>query len=321
MSQLVKVISAPLALRWKGRIGDRLFHSFVFLMALAIIIVVLLLFLRLVDASGPALSNFGLRFLVDTVWDPVFRRFGALPFIYGTIITSLLALLIGGPVSLGTAIFLAELCPAWLQRPLSFLVELLGAIPSVVYGLWGFLVMVPWLAGTLEPFLGRTLGFLPLFQGPTYGVGMLAAGLILSIMITPTIAAVSRDVMGAVPDSQREAMLALGATRWEVIRHAVLPYARSGIFGAVILGLGRAVGETMAVTMVIGNRPDISASLFAPSYTMASLIANEFTEATYDLYLSTLIEIGLILFVITVVINAVARLLIWRIAWGPVGGE
>jgi phosphate transport system permease protein len=300
--------------------GDRAFRWVVTALACAIPVLVALMALKMVDASSLAISRFGLGFLFETTWDPVFERFGALPFVYGTLLSSLLALLIGGPISLGAAIYLSELAPDWIRTPASFLVELLAAIPSVVYGLWGIFVLAPWLRTAVEPFLASTLGFLPLFQGPFYGVGMLAGGLILAIMIIPTISAVSRDVMRAVPDAQREAVLALGSTRWEMIRMVVLPYARSGIIGAVILGLGRALGETMAVTMVIGNRPEISASLFAPGYTMASVIANEFTEATYDLYLGALIEIGLVLFGLTLLLNGLARLLVWRVAFGPTGG-
>jgi phosphate transport system permease protein len=300
--------------------GDRIFRWVVTGLAIAILVLVILIAFKMVDASMLAIRTFGLGFLSGTTWDPVFKEFGALPFIYGTLVSSFLALLIGVPIALGASIYLAELSPDWLRDPLSFLVELLAAIPSVVYGLWGLVVLAPVLRTVVEPFLKSTLGFLPLFQGPPYGVGMMAGGLILAIMIIPTIAAVSRDVMAAVPNSQREALLALGGTRWETIKLAVLPYARSGIIGAVILGLGRALGETMAVTMLIGNRPEISASLFAPSYTMASVIANEFTEATYDLYLGALIEIGLVLFGVTLLLNAVARLLVWRVAYGPTGG-
>ncbi len=300
--------------------GDRLFRWVVTALAVSILVLVILIAFKMVDASMLSIRTFGFGFLSGTTWDPVFRHFGALPFIYGTLVSSFLALLIGGPIALGAGIYLAELSPGWLRNPLSFLVELLAAIPSVVYGLWGIFVLAPILSSAVEPFLANTLGFLPLFQGPPYGVGMLAGGLILAIMIIPTIAAVSRDVMAAVPNTQREALLALGGTQWEVIKLAVLPYARSGILGAVILGLGRALGETMAVTMLIGNRPEISASLFAPSYTMASVIANEFTEATYDLYLGALVEVGLVLFGVTLLLNAVARLLVWRVAYGPTGG-
>src|SRR5438477_265098 len=233
------------------------------------------------------------------------------------VVTSLLALLIAVPLGVGAAIYLAELAPAWIRPPLAFLVELVAAVPSVIYGLWGIFVLAPLLRTWVQPFLGATLGFLPLFQGPPYGVGMLAAGIILTIMAVPFITAVSREVLLAVPNTQREAALALGATRWETTRMAVLRYGRSGLVGAILLGLGRALGETMAVTMVIGNRPEVALSLFAPGYTMASVIANEFTEATSDLYLSALIEIGLLLFVVTVIVNALARLLVWSVG-GPV---
>ncbi len=303
-----------------GNRGDLVFRVAVTAVACSILLLVGLIVFKMADASTLAINRFGFGFLAGRIWDPVFEEFGALSFIFGTLVSSLLALLIGGPISLGAAIYLSELAPDWVRSPVSFLVELLAAIPSVVYGLWGIFVLAPWLRSTLQPFLGSTLGFLPLFQGPSYGFGMMAGGMILAIMIVPTIAAVSRDVMRAVPNSQREAMLALGATRWETIWLAVVPYARSGILGAVILGLGRALGETMAVTMVIGNRPDISASLFAPSYTMASVIANEFTEASSALYLSALTEIGLVLLGVTLLLNALARLLVWRIAYGPTGG-
>ena len=313
----------PVTAAQSGRrnLGDRVFRIAVTALALGILLLVALIAFRMVDASMAAIQRFGLSFLWGTEWNPVFKEFGALPFIYGTVVTSILALLIGGPISLGAAIFLAELSPNWMRSPVSFLVELLAAIPSVVYGLWGIFVMVPWLRSTLEPFLRSVLGFLPLFSGPAYGFGLLAGGLVLAIMITPTITAVSRDVIRAVPDTQREAMLALGATRWETIRTVVVPYASSGVIGATILGLGRALGETMAVTMVIGNRPEIAISLFAPSYTMASVIANEFTEATYDLYLASLIEIGLVLFLVTLLVNIFARLLVWRGAFGLSGGR
>lgn len=303
-----------------ANLGDRVFKSVVTALACGILLLVGLIVFKMIDSSMQSIQKFGFGFLTGTTWDPVFQKFGALPFIYGTLVSSLLALAIGGPISIGAAIYLSELAPNWLRGPVSFMVELLAAIPSVVYGLWGIFVMAPWLRSSLEPMLGNSLGFLPLFKGPVYGVGLLAGGLILAIMIIPTITAVSRDVMRAVPNTQREAMLALGATRWETIRLAVLPYANSGIFGALILGLGRALGETMAVTMLIGNRPEISASLFAPSYTMASVIANEFTEATYELYLSALVEIGLVLFGVTLLLNALARLLVWRVAYGPTGG-
>jgi phosphate transport system permease protein len=267
--------------------------------------------------SFPAIRAFGWRFLVTSTWDPVAGTFGALPFIYGTLVSSLVALVIAVPLSVGAAIYLAELAPSWIRPPIAFLIEMLAAVPSVVYGLWGIFVLVPWLRDWVQPALGRWLGFLPLFQGAPYGVGMLAAGLILSIMVVPYITSVSREVLLAVPNAQREAALGLGATRWEATRMAVLRYGRSGLIGAILLGLGRALGETMAVTMVIGNRPAVAASLFAPGYTMASVIANEFTEATSDLYVSALVEIGLLLLGVTIVVNALARLLVWRVA-GPV---
>jgi phosphate transport system permease protein len=261
----------------------------------------------------PALRRFGWSFVFTSNWDPVAESFGALPFIYGTLVSSALAMLIAVPLGIGAAIYLAELAPGWIRPPIGFLVEMLAAVPSVVYGLWGIFVLAPWLRVWVQPALGTTLGFLPLFQGPPYGVGMLAAGIILAIMTVPFITSVSREVLLAVPNTQREAALALGATRWEAIRVAVLRYGRSGLLGAILLGLGRALGETMAVTMVIGNRPEISASLFAPGYTMASVLANEFTEATSDVYLSALIAVGLLLLAVTVIVNAVARLLVWRV--------
>ena len=297
----------------KLKFADLGFKEATTVLALLVVALTLLLVYNMATNAMPAIQKFGLRFLFTGTWDPVKENFGALPFIYGTIVSSALALLIAVPVSLGIAIYLAELAPQCIRQPLSFLIELLAAIPSVVYGLWGIFVLAPFLKQSIQPFLTKYFGFLPVFQGEFYGVGMLTAGIILSIMIIPTISSVSREVFLAVPFNQREAATALGATRWETIRLAVLGYARPGVLGAVILGLGRALGETMAVTMVIGNRPEISASLFAPSYTMASVIANEFTEATSNLYLSALIEIGLILFFVTLFINIAARLLIWKV--------
>ena len=304
----------------KLKFADFGFKKATTVLALSVVALTLLLVYNMATNAMPAIQKFGLRFLFTSTWDPVKENFGALPFIYGTIVSSALALLIAVPVSLGIAIYLAELAPQCIRQPLSFLIELLAAIPSVVYGLWGIFVLAPFLKQSIQPFLTKYFGFLPVFQGEFYGVGMLTAGIILSIMIIPTISSVSREVFLAVPFNQREAATALGATRWETIRLAVLGYARPGVLGAVILGLGRALGETMAVTMVIGNRPEISASLFAPSYTMASVIANEFTEATSNLYLSALIEIGLILFFVTLFINIAARLLIWKVS-GKVKGE
>jgi phosphate transport system permease protein len=243
-------------------------------------------------------------------------QFGALPFIYGTLVSSLLALILAVPLSIGVAVFTTEMCPARFRGPLSFFVELLAAIPSVVYGVWAIFVLVPILSNYVEPFLSRTLGWTGLFVGAPYGIGMLAAGIILAIMIIPIISSITREVLMVVPQHQREAVLALGATRWEMIRIGVLRNARAGIMGGIILGLGRALGETMAVTMVIGNNPQIAKSLFAPGYTMASVLANEFSEATGDVYLSALIEIGLALFLVTIVVNALARLLVWTVTRG-----
>jgi len=314
--------SARRALRHRGvfspRSGDRLFKWTTLLFAACVLAIIALLAYLLVVDSLPALSEFSWRFLVGRTWDPVHDVFGGLPFIYGTVISSALALLLAVPISLGAAIFLAELAPAWLRDPLSFLVELLAAVPSVVYGIWGIFVLVPFLR-PVQTWLGMHLGFIPLFSGPPYGIGMMAAGLILAVMVLPIITAVSRDVLRAVPVAQREAAYALGATRWEAIRGPVFRYARAGILGAVILGLGRALGETMAVTMVIGNTPTISASIFDPSYTMPSVLANEFMEATGKLHIAALMEIALLLFLVTIVINAAARLLIWRVTRGAQG--
>ena len=305
--------------RGRSGLGDRVYRTLILASVWLVLVLAAGLVAALTGESWAAMRTFGLRFLMTSHWDPVAGEFGALPFIYGTLVSSLLALLIAVPLSLGAAIFLAELAPAWVRPPVAFLIEMLAAVPSVVYGLWGIFVLVPWLRDWVQPALGRTLGFLPLFQGPPYGIGMLAAGLILSIMIVPYITSVSREVLLAVPGSQREAALGLGATRWETTRIAVLRYGRSGLIGAILLGLGRALGETMAVTMVIGNRPEVSISLFAPGYTMASVLANEFTEATSDLYVSALVEIGLLLLVVTVLVNGLARLLVWSVG-GPARG-
>jgi phosphate transport system permease protein len=306
--------------RSTGRLADPAFVWLVRLLAIGALVLVLGIGLSLLNESRLAFGQFGLGFLGRVTWDPVSGQFGAFAFIFGTVVTSALALLLGGPVALGSALFLSELAPGWLRGPASLLVELLAAIPSVIYGLWGIFVLAPLLRSTVEPALNATFGFVPLFQGPMYGVGLLAGGVILAIMIVPTIAAVSRDVLTAVPREQREAALALGATRWEAISVGILPVARPGILGAFILGLGRALGETMAVTMVIGNRPDVGVSLFAPGYTMAAAIANEFTEATDDLHVSALMAVGLVLFLLSVLVNIVARLLVWRVAWAPQGG-
>jgi len=268
--------------------------------------------IALASDSMLSIRQFGFGFLTSSQWNPVKGEYGALPFIYGTVVSSLIALLISVPFSLGIAVFLVEQAPHYIARPVGFLVELLAAIPSVVYGLWGIFVLAPFLRVHVEPPLARWLGWLPFFQGSITAIGLLTGGIILAIMVTPIISAVVRDVLAAVPGSQREAALALGATKWEMIR-VVLVNGAPGIAGAVILGLGRALGETMAVTMVIGNRPQISASLFDPSYTIASAIANEFTEATQDLYLSALVELGLILFLVTFIVNGIARILVWNV--------
>jgi phosphate transport system permease protein len=291
--------------------------------ALCVPLLLALVFIEVAVAGWPALSEFGLGFLTSSEWDPVNHKFGAAPAIFGTIVTSILALVFAAPLALGVAIFLSEFAPRWLRQPVAFLVDLLAAIPSVVYGLWGIFVLIPLLRTTVVPFLRDTLGLgaIPLFSGPTYGNSVLAAGLILAIMVLPYISSVSREVLLAVPRSQREAALALGATRWEMIQKAVVPYAQSGIIGGIILGLGRALGETMAVTMLIGNVHDIKASLFAPGYTMASLIANEFSEASDDLHLSALMAVGLVLLVITLVVNGIARWLVWRVGRQAGGGR
>jgi phosphate transport system permease protein len=296
--------------------ADQVFRGIVILCALAVLAIVGLIFFELVNQSHLSISKFGFKFLVTQIWDPVAENFGALPFIYGTVVSSLLGVMIAVPLSVGTALFLTEICPLWLRGILSLLVELLAAIPSVIYGLWGIFVLAPFLRLHVQPFLGRYFGWTGLFSGPKYGWGMLAAGVIIAIMILPIIASITREVVTAVPRVQREAALALGATRWEMLRMAVLRNARPGIFGAVILGLGRALGETMAVTMVIGNRPEIAKSLFAPGYTLASAVANEFTEAVGNLYLSALMEMALVLFVITLIVNALAGLLVWSITRG-----
>jgi phosphate transport system permease protein len=303
-----------------ARIGDRIFKVLLTIAALAVPVLLSFLVWELWSGSRLAIGEFGFGFFTSSEWDPVGGRFGALPLIFGTVVSSALALLIAVPLSLGVAIFLTEFAPNSIRGPIAFVIELLAAIPSVVYGLWGIFVMIPFLRATVYPFLKDTLGFLPFFQGPIYGPGMLSAAIILSIMVMPYIMSVSREVLLAVPNTQREAAMALGATRWEALTGAVLPYARSGIIGAVILGLGRALGETMAVTMVIGNRHEIAASLFAPGYTMASAIANEFSEAVENMHLSALSYVALTLFLVTVLINAGARLLIWRVA-GPSGGR
>jgi len=299
-----------------GRWADGAFGGLMLVCALSIFAIVLLIVFVLVKNSQLSIHAFGWKFFTGSSWDPVSGDFGALPFIFGTVLSSVLAVAMAVPVSLCVAIFLLEICPRPLRTPIAFLTELLAAIPSVVYGLWAVFVLVPLMRDQVGPVLEKSLGWTGFFSEPNFGVGMLTASVILAIMIFPVISSISRDVMKAVPIHQREAALALGATRWEMLRMSVLRNSRLGIVGAVILGLGRALGETMAVTMVIGNHPDISKNLFAPGYTLASVIANEFSEATGDLYLSALIEIGLALFLVTIVVNAIARLLVWAVTRG-----
>ena len=299
------------------RLSERGFRLGTGLFALALVLLVAGIGVELFRQSWLAIQKFGLHFWVTDVWDPVAGQFGARPFIWGTLYSSVLALLLAAPVALGIAIFLTELCPTRLRAPLTQLTELLAAIPSIVYGLWGIFVLVP-AVRSLQVAFPDVLRQLPLFSGPPLGVGMLAAVLILAVMVVPYTSSVAREVLRAVPAAQREGAYALGATRWEAIRVA-LQYGRVGIFGAILLGFGRALGETMAVTMVIGNTPQLSLSLFAPQYTMAAVVANEFAEAADDLYLHALIEIGLLLFIITLMVNAVSRLLIWQMAQGPEG--
>ena len=309
------------ALSGGGNLGDQVFRVLTAFFAALAVLVLAAMALQMFRAAIPSLKQFGWKFLSSTDWDPVLDSYGALPYIFGTVASSILALLVALPVALGTAIYLAELAPLWVRRPLGILVELLAAIPSVIYGLWGIFVMSPWLRNSVQPLLQKIFGWTPFFKGVPRGFGMMAGCLVLAIMILPTIASVSRDVLLAVPNSIREGALALGATRWEMVRKAVLPCAKNGILGAVILGLGRALGETMAVTMVIGNRPDISWSLFSPGHSLASVIANEYAEASGDLYLSALTELGLILFGVTLMLNILARVLIWRVARGPAGAR
>jgi phosphate transport system permease protein len=305
-----------LAARGSSAFSDRAFRWLMVASALSIFGIVALIAFELVTRSELSLHKFGLSFFFSSAWNPITNDYGALPFIYGTLVSSAVALVIAVPLAIGVAIFLTEMCPQVLRGPLAFLTELLAAIPSVVYGLWAIFVLVPILRNDVNPILAKLLGWTTLFSGPNYGIGMLAAGVILAIMILPIISSLTREVMRSVPNMQREAVLALGATRWEMIRMGVLRNARIGIVGAVILGLGRALGETMAVTMVIGNRPEIARSLFAPGYSMASVIANEFSEASGDMYLSALVEIGLALFLVTIIVNAIARLLVWAVTRG-----
>ena len=306
----------PLIAAPNEEIPEHIFELAMTLCGMAVLGLLALIIYELMLRSGLSWHAFGLKFFARSEWDPVNEHFGALPFIYGTLVSSLLALIIAVPLSIGVAVFTTEMCPRALRGPLSFFVELLAAIPSVIYGLWAIFVLIPILSRYVQPFLSSTLGWTHMFEGPPFAYSMLAAGMILAIMIIPIISSISREVLMVVPQHQREAALALGATRWEMIRIGVLRNARAGIVGAIILGLGRALGETMAVTMVIGNRPEIATSLFAPGYTMASVLANEFSEATGDVYLSALIEIGLALFLVTIVVNALAQLLVWTVTRG-----
>jgi phosphate transport system permease protein len=313
-----KVFATPWlfdTLRQRWQHGDWLYRLVILLASLVVILLVFAIGYELWQNSALSRQAFGWKFLYTSDWDPAITdTFGALPYIWGTFLTSIIALLGAVPLGVGAAIFLAELAPGWLKQPLGFLVELLAAVPSVVFGLWGLFAYIPAFVRPVSELLNKYFGNVPIFAGPVFGPSRLAAGLLLAIMIFPTITAVSRDVFAAIPNTQREAALALGATRWEMISQVLIPYGISGLLGAVILGLGRALGETMAVTMVIGNNLDLSVSLLHPGYTMASIIANEFTEATFDLYLHALIEIGLVLFVITLLVNSIARLLIWRVS-------
>ncbi len=292
------------------REGDEIARMITFLFAASVVLVTLLLVFELWQGSALPRHKFGFHFLITSVWDPIFDQFGALPFIYGTLVTSLVALLIAVPLGIGAAIFLAELAPARVSDTLEFFIDLLAAVPSVIYGLLGVFIVIPLMRDYIQPALKSSLGFLPFFTGPAYGLGFLTAGVVLAIMVIPFIISVSREVLLSVPRDQREAALALGSTHWESTWKVVVPFARTGIMGSIFLALARALGETMAVTMVIGNVVTISPSLLSPGYTIAAVIANEFTEATGDLYLQSLIELGLVLFVLTFILNGLARLLI-----------
>jgi phosphate transport system permease protein len=308
--------AAPTAIMRPGssRYSDAAFKWVSALAAAMIVLLIVVVGWELYKGSRLSIAKYGLGFLGSSSWDPVAEKYGALPFIFGTLVSAFLALLIAVPLGVATALFLTELAPQKMRQPIVMAIEMLAAVPSVIFGLWGIFILIPWLRDHLFVWLKHSLGFIPLFQGPIYGVGMLAAGIIVAIMILPIVTSISREILRSVPNLQREAAYALGATRWEALRIAVLSYARRGLFGAAILGLGRALGETMAVTMVIGNRPQISASLFAPGYTLASVIANEFTEATTDLYLSSLFELGLILLVVTILVNVLAQVMLRSMA-------
>ena len=304
-----------------SKAGDTVFKLVTWCMAMMVFVLVVLVGWELFQGSALSLKKFGWGFLIHSDWDPVSGNFGALPFIVGTFVSSVLGLMIALPLSLATAIYLTELAPGWVRQPAISLIEMLAAIPSVILGLWGIFVLVPWLRDHPFPLLQKLFGFLPIFRGHIYGASMLSAAVIIAIMIVPIVTSISREVFRAVPDSRREAAAALGATRWEVTRLAVLHGSMRGVFGAAMLGLGRALGETMAVTMVIGNSPDISASLFAPGYTLASAIANEFTEAADDMYRSALFELGLVLLLVTIVTNILAHLLVGAVSAPKDGGH
>jgi phosphate transport system permease protein len=295
---------------------DSGFKGLMLLAALSVLAIVGLILAELIQRSGLAWQKFGIHFFFGSEWDPVSGSFGALPFVYGTIVSSIVALVIAIPLAVAVAVFVTEMCPRPLRKPISYATELLAAIPSVIYGLWAIFVLVPFLRVYVDPLLIKYFSWTGLFVPPAYGIGMLAAGTVLAIMIIPIISSITREVLSVVPQHQREAALALGATKWEMVRIAVLRNARAGIVGAIILGLGRALGETMAVTMVIGNTPQIAKSLLAPGYTMASVIANEFAEATGDLYFSALLEIGLALFIVTIIVNILAGLMVWTVTRG-----
>src|SRR5882724_4447655 len=303
-------LSAAAAMTRPSRFGDKAFEWLTLAMALTVVVLIILIGWQLWSGSAIAIKKFGFHFLVTSTWDPVADQFGALPFIYGTLVSSLIALLIAVPLGIATAAYLTELAPLWIRQPLTSLIDMLAAIPSVILGLWGIFVMVPWLRNYPFPFLKQYFGWIPLFTGPIYGPCMFAGGIIIAIMILPIITSISREILRSVPNLQREAAYALGATRWEATRIAVLSYAKRGLFGAAVLGLGRAIGETMAVTMVIGNTPFIGASLFHPASTLASGIANEFTEATGDIYLSSLFELGLVLLGVTILVNILAQIMV-----------
>ena len=291
------------------RNGDEIARLVTFLFAASVVLITVLLVYELWIGAAVSRHKFGLAFFFTRVWDPIAEQFGALPFIYGTLVTAAVSLLLAVPLGIGAAIFLAELAPQKLSDPLQFFIDLLAAVPSVIYGLLGVFIVIPMMREWVQPALKNTLGFLPLFQGPVYGMGFLTAGIVLAIMVIPYIISVSREVLLSVPRDQREAALALGSTRWESTWKVVVPFAKTGIMGSIFLALARALGETMAVTMVIGNTPTISSSLFSPGYSIAAVIANEFTEATGDMHLSALIELGLVLFLLTFILNGLARLL------------